>query len=554
MRSDQVKKGIERAPHRSLLHAAGVTRKALDRPFIGIADATTDLIPGHMHLGDLARAVERGIHSAGGQAFRFGIPGVCDGIVMVHAGMHYSLPLRELIADSVESVARAHCLDGLVLLTNCDKITPGMLMALARLDIPGLVVTGGPMLAGREGLDRAYCASGMFEAIGLRQAGKIDDARLARMELAACPGPGACAGMYTANTMACVTEALGLSLPLGGTALAVSAERARLAFESGERVMELVRRDFTARRFLSPAAFRNAIRVDMALGGSTNSALHIPAVAREAGVPVDLDLFDQISRATPTLCHLQPGGPDFVEDLHYAGGIPAVLKQLGGRIEDAPTVGGLTTRQIADAAEILSDKVVRPASSPHLTQGGIAVLRGSLAPQGAIVKQSHVKLESRLLRGPARVFDSEEAAYKAILGGQVRSGHIVVIRYEGPRGGPGMREMLGPTSALAGLGLGEQVGLVTDGRFSGGTRGPCIGHVSPEAAVGGPIGLVKTGDRISIDIKRRTIDLHVYPEVLAERKRKFQPLPPKVKTGYLARYAKLVSSASRGAVLALDEE
>jgi dihydroxy-acid dehydratase len=549
MRSDQVKKGIERAPHRSLLHAAGVTRRALDRPFIGIADATTDLIPGHVHLGDLARAIERGIHTGGGQSFRFGIPGVCDGIVMVHAGMHYSLPLRELIADSVESVARAHCLDGLVLLTNCDKITPGMLMGLARLDIPGIVVTGGPMLAGHEGPARAYCASGMFEAIGLRQAGKIDDARLARMELSACPGAGSCAGMYTANTMACVAEALGLTLPLGGTALAVSAERARIAFESGERVMELVRRNFTARRFLSPAAFRNAIRVDMALGGSTNSALHIPAIAREAGVPVDLDLFDQISRATPTLCHLQPGGPDYVEDLHHAGGIPAILKQLGARVEDAPTVGGPSTRQIADAAEVLSDKVVRPASSPHLTEGGIAVLRGSLAPQGAIVKQSHVKLESRLLRGPARIFDSEDAAYKAILGGQVRAGHIVVIRYEGPRGGPGMREMLGPTSALAGLGLGEQVGLVTDGRFSGGTRGPCVGHVSPEAAQGGPIGLIREGEMITIDVDNRRLDVAVEEAEFAKRRAVFKPAEPKIKTGWLARYAKLVSSAAQGAVL-----
>jgi len=549
MRSDQVKKGVERAPHRSLLHAAGVPRRALDRPFIGIADATTDLIPGHIHLGELARAVERGIHTGGGHAFRFGVPGVCDGIVMVHSGMHYSLPLRELIADSVESVARAHCLDGLVLLTNCDKITPGMLMALARLDIPGLVVTGGPMLAGHEGLDRAYCASGMFEAVGLRQAGKIDDARLARMELAACPGAGACAGMYTANTMACVTEALGLTLPFGGTAPAVSAERARLAFESGERVMELVRENRTARRFMSPAAFRNAIRVDMALGGSTNTALHIPAIAREADVPVDLDLFDQISRATPTLCHLQPGGPDFVEDLHYAGGIPALLRQLGERIEDSPTVGGPSTRQVAGSAEVLSDRVIRAAASPHHIHGGIAVLRGSLAPQGAIVKQSHVKLESRLLRGPARVFDSEDAAYRAILGAQVRPGHIVVIRYEGPRGGPGMREMLGPTSALAGLGIGEQVGLVTDGRFSGGTRGPCVGHVSPEAAAGGPIGLVKEGDTITIDIDRRRLDLAVDEAELARRRAAFKPVEPKIATGWLARYARMVSSAAQGAVL-----
>ncbi len=550
MRSDVTKKGLERAPHRALLHATGVTRSALARPFIGIADASTDLIPGHIHLGDLCRMIERGIHSGGGQSFRFGVPGVCDGIVMGHAGMHYSLPLRELIADVVESVAKAHALDGIVLLTNCDKITPGMLMALARLDIPGLVVTGGPMLGGHKGMDRCLSLiKGTFEAVGLHQAGKLSAEEVSELEMRACPGAGSCQGMYTANTMACVTESLGLCVPLGGTAPAVSAERSRLAFESGERVVQLVREGMNARRFMTEAAFRNAIRVDMALGGSTNTALHIPAVAHDAGVKVDLPLFDAVSRPTPTLCSLDPAGTHFVEDLHLAGGVPAVMKQLGDRIEDVPTVSGLKTREIASVARVVSEEVVRAASNPRMAEGGIAVLRGNLAPDGAIVKQSAVKPESQRLKGPARVFDGEEAAFKAILAGQIQPGQIVVVRYEGPRGGPGMREMLAPTSALAGMGIGDKVGLLTDGRFSGGTRGPCIGHISPEAASGGPIGLVREGDTIEIDIPGRTITLHVDDAELARRKADFKPLPPKVDTGWLVRYAKLVSSAAQGAVL-----
>jgi dihydroxy-acid dehydratase len=550
MRSDVTKKGLERAPHRALMHATGVTRGALDRPFIGIADASTDLIPGHIHLGDLCRAVERGIHSGGGHSFRFGVPGVCDGIVMGHAGMHYSLPLRELIADMVESVVKAHALDGIVLLTNCDKITPGMLMALARLNVPGIVVTGGPMLGGYKGMDRCLSLiKGAFEAVGLRQAGKLTDAEIAELEMQSCPGAGSCQGMYTANTMSCVTESLGLALPFGGTAPAVSAERARLAFESGEGVVQLVREDRPPRQFMTEAAFRNAIRVDMALGGSTNTALHIPAIARDAGVKVDLDLFDAISRATPTLCSLDPGGSHFVEDLHHAGGVPAVMKQLGERIEEVPTVSGLTTRRIAAAARVVSEDVIRPAASPRSAEGGIAVLRGNLAPDGAIVKQSAVKPESQRLKGPARVFDGEEPAFKAILAGEIRPGQVVVVRYEGPRGGPGMREMLAPTSALAGMGIGDQVGLITDGRFSGGTRGPCIGHVSPEAASGGPIGLVREGDAIEIDIPGRRVTLHVDEAELARRRAAFRPVPPKVDTGWLARYAKQVSSAAQGAVL-----
>jgi dihydroxy-acid dehydratase len=549
MRSDAITSGLERAPHRALLHATGVTRSALRRPFVGIADASTDLIPGHMHLGTLCRLIERGILSAGGQPFRFGVPAVCDGMLMGHRGMHYSLPLREIIADAVESVAQAHALDGLVLLTNCDKITPGMLMALARLDLPGIVVTGGPMLAGyRDGV-RALCASGMFEAIGQRQAGALTDDDLAALELNACPGPGACQGMYTANTMACVAEALGLTLPFGATAPAASAERARLAVESGECVVRLVRENRHARIFLTPAAFRNAIRASMALGGSTNAVLHIPAVAREAGVALDLGPFDAISRETPTLCDLAPGGPDFVEDLHHAGGVPAVLQQLGDRIEDTPTVGGPATSAIAAAARVVSASVIRPASRPHRPEGGIAILRGNLAPEGAVVKQSAVLPAAHRLKGPARVFDAEEAAVRAILDGGVRAGQVVVIRYEGPRGGPGMREMLVPTSAIVGMGLGETVGLVTDGRFSGGTRGPCVGHVSPEAASGGPIGLVREGDVVEIDLPGRALTLHVDDAELAHRRATSRPVEPKVKTGWLARYAKAVGSAARGAVL-----
>jgi dihydroxy-acid dehydratase len=437
-----------------------------------------------------------------------------------------------------------------VLLTNCDKITPGMLMALARLDVPGIVVTGGPMLAGHKGMERCLSlVRDTFEAVGLHQAGKITDEELERMEMAACPGPGSCQGMYTANTMNCVTEALGLSLPMGATAPAVSAERARLAFESGERVVGLVKEGLNSRRFMTPAAFGNAIRVDMALGGSTNTALHIPAIAREAGVEVTLDLFDEMSRGTPTLCSLRPGGEMFVEDLHHAGGVPGVLRQLGDLVEDAPTVSGRPLKEIAGSAEVASEEVIRPASDPRLPEGGIAVLRGSLAPEGAIVKQSAVSPESRVIRGRARVFDSEDDAFRAILDGQIGAGQAVVIRYEGPRGGPGMREMLAPTSALVGMGLGDRVGLVTDGRFSGGTRGPCVGHVSPEAASGGPIGLVQEGDEIEIDIPGRKLELRVEAGELERRRAVFRPKAPKIAAGYLARYAGLVGSAASGAVL-----
>ena len=550
MRSDVIKKGFERAPHRALMYATGIPAGALERPFIGIADATTDLIPGHVHLAGLSRAVERGIHTGGGWALRFGVPGICDGIAMGHSGMHYSLPSRELIADIVESIANAHRLDALVLLTNCDKITPGMLMALARLDVPGIVLTGGPMLGGYMGMDRCLTLiKGSFEAVGLHRAGKITDEELERMELAACPGPGSCQGMYTANTMSCITEALGLTLPMGGTAPAVSAERARIAFEAGVRVCELVSEDLTSRRFMTEAHFRNAIRVDMALGGSTNTALHIPAIAHEAGVEIDLALLDRLSRETPTLCSMDPGGEYMMEDLHHAGGIAAVMKNLGDRIEDVPTVSGMTTREIASQARVNSTDVIRPDTDPRMPTGGIAMLKGSLAPDGAVIKESAVKPGSETLKGPARVFDGEDPAMGAILDGAIKPGDIIVIRYEGPSGGPGMREMLGPTSALAGMGLIDDVGMITDGRFSGGTRGNCVGHVSPEAASGGPIALVEEGDEIEINIPERRLDLHVDGEELERRRTGWKALAPKISTGYLVRYASLVGSAASGAVL-----
>lgn len=549
MRSDVIKKGVERAPHRALMSATGMPQSALTMPSIGIADATTDLIPGHVHLAQLERAIERGIHTGGGYAQKFGVPGICDGIAMGHAGMRFSLPSRELIADIIESVANAHALDGIVLLTNCDKITPGMLMALARLDIPGIVVTGGPMLGGHSGMKRDLTLiKGAFEAVGLYKAGKISEDELCNMERSACPTCGSCQGMYTANTMSCLTEALGLALPMGATAPAVSSERVHIAFESGVRVCELVKNNQTARTFMTETAFRNAVRVDMALGGSTNTGLHIPAIAHEAGHNVDLNVFDEISQKTPTLCSMDPGGDYLMEDLHHAGGIPGVMKQLGDIIETTPTVSGLTTRDIAESAKVISEEIIRPCSNPRMETGGIARLSGSLAPDGAIIKAAAVK-GAQVLKGPARVFESEEDAYTAITEGQIKSGEMVVIRFEGPRGGPGMREMLAPTSALAGMGIGDTVGLITDGRFSGGTRGPCVGHVSPEAASGGPIALVQEGDILEINIPERKLEIHVDADELAERAKNIETPAPKVSTGYLSRYAKLVGSAASGAVL-----
>lgn len=549
MRSDAVKKGVMRAPHRALLFATGVSRRDLNKPFIGVATGFTDLIPGHVHLKDLERYIERGICAGGGTPFFFGMPGICDGIAMGHGGMRYSLPSRELIADEIESIVNAHALDGLVCLTNCDKITPGMLMGLARVNVPGLVVTGGPMLSGFYGGKRRSLVRDTFEAVGCFQAGKITGKTLGEMEESACPGAGSCQGLYTANTMACLTEAMGMSVTGCGTALAVDAKKKRIAELSGERVVHLVKNNIKPKKILTKAAFHNAIVVDMALGGSTNTVLHLPAIAHDAGVKLTLDEFDRISKKTPNIASIRPGGEYFMEDLEHAGGIPAVLNRLKTKLKDNPTVSGTTVKQIARKAKVLDADVIRSVSKPCKKEGGIAVLKGNLAPDGCVVKQSAVSPKMMKFSGEAICYDSEEKAMKAILSGKVKKGHVVIIRYEGPRGGPGMREMLSPTSAIAGMGLSDSVALITDGRFSGGTRGPCIGHVSPEAAAGGPIAFVKNGDTIEIDIKKRKLSLKISDSEFAGRQLKSKPFRPKVRVGYLSRYSRMVSSANTGAVL-----
>ena len=550
MKSDQAKKGIERAPNRALLYATGITRAQMNQPFIGVFTSFTDIIPGHIGMRELERAIENGVHSAGGVPFLVGIPGICDGIAMGHEGMKYSLASRELIADAVESITRAHSLDGIVLLTNCDKITPGMVMACARLDIPAIVVTAGPMLSGRYKGKRLSLVRDTFEAVGLYQAGKISQKELYALEMEACPGPGSCQGMYTANTMACLVEAMGMSLPGCATALAGSARKRRLAFESGAKIVQLVKKGLSARQIINRRALENAIRVDLALGGSTNSVLHLTAIAYEAEVELALKLFDQLSRGTPNLCRLRPAGDDMMEDLEWAGGIPAVLYRLRKFLKDNPTVSGKRVKQlVGKKPNYIDEEVIRPLNNPYAREGGIAVLFGNLAPEGAVVKQSAVSEKVMVFKGRAICFDSEEQAMKAILEGRVKPGQVVVIRYEGPRGGPGMREMLAPTSAIVGMGLSDKVALITDGRFSGGTRGPCIGHISPEAAQGGTIALVKNGDEILIDIPRRKLELLVPAGELKKRKRSLKPFVPRIKKGYLARYARLVSSASQGAVL-----
>ncbi|MBM4036516.1 MAG: dihydroxy-acid dehydratase [Planctomycetes bacterium] len=550
MRSDVLTKGVEAAPHRALLHACGLRREDLGKPLIGVASSATDLIPGHVHLPRLERAIEHGIYAAGGVALKFQVPGICDGISMGHSGMHYSLPSRELIADMIESIMLAHSLDGVVLLTNCDKITPGMLMAAARLDVPAIAVTGGPMLAGLWGKRRIDIISGVFEPMGRRAKGEMTDAELAAMEMAACPGAGACAGLFTANTMACCTEAMGMSLPYCGTALAVSSEKDRIAYTSGERIVGLVEKGITARKIITGAAIENALCVDMALGGSTNTCLHIPAIAHEAGLDVPFKTIDEVSKGTPTLTRISPAGEHFMEDLHNAGGIPAVMRRLGDRINDAVGVSGLSARQIASKAPVYDENVIRTEETAYRKEGGIAVLWGNLAPEGCVVKQSAVAPEALCMTGTAKVFDDEQSAMKAIMAGEVTKGMMVVIRYEGPKGGPGMREMLHPTSALAGMGLTTGVALITDGRFSGGTRGPCVGHVSPEAAAGGPMAFVRDGDQITVDIPGRRIELHVTRAELAKRRKGWKAPRPKITSGWLARYAALVTSATTGAVLA----
>jgi dihydroxy-acid dehydratase len=549
MKSKTIKVGLERVPHRALLYATGIPKTEMNKPFIAVATSFTDIIPGHIGMRDLERFIEKGIHTGGGYPFFFGIPGICDGIAMGHKGMHYSLPSRELIADSVETIAEAHQFDGLVLLTNCDKITPGMLMAAARINIPSIVVTAGPMLSGHLKGKRLSLVNDTFEAIGKYKKGLITDDELERLEECACPGPGSCQGMYTANTMACVTEALGMSLEDCATSLAVSSKKRRIAFESGRRILDLVKKNITPRRIMTKKAFENAIMVDLALGGSTNTVLHIPAIAYEAGVDLPLETFDELSRKTPHICDMLPAGRHYLEDLEYAGGIPGILKRLKDRLHNGTTVSGKSIYSIADSAEITDEDVIRPLSKAYHREGGIAILRGNLAPEGAVVKQSAVSKETMKFEGTARVFDSEEDAMKAILTEKIRPGNVVVIRYEGPKGGPGMREMLSPTATIAGMGLSESVALITDGRFSGGTRGPCVGHISPEAMEGGPIAIVKDGDRIKIDIPKKSIDIILSKDEIKKRLSLWRPPKPKIKKGYLLRYSKAVSSAGKGAVM-----
>ncbi len=552
MRSQTIKKGLERVPHRALLYATGIPKSEMEKPFIGVATSFTDIIPGHTGMRDLERFIEKGIHTGGGYPFFFGIPGICDGIAMGHKGMHYSLASRELIADMVETIAEAHQLDGLVLLTNCDKITPGMLMAAARVNIPSIVVTAGPMLSGHYKGRRLNLTSDTFEAVGKYRKGLIKDDELEAMEMCACPGAGSCQGMYTANTMSCITEALGMSLPGCATAPAVLAQKRRIAFESGRRVVELVKKNITPRKIMTVKAFENAIMVDLALGGSTNTVLHIPAIAHEAEVKLPLEVFDILSRKTPHIANMIPGGAHYMEDLDNAGGIPAVLNRLQGMINPSLTVSGVNITEIARNAVVMDEEVIRPLDRAWHKEGGIAILKGNLAPEGAVVKQSAVSKKVMKFEGAARVFDCEEAAMKAIMTGRIKAGDVVVIRYEGPKGGPGMREMLSPTSAIAGMGLSESVALITDGRFSGGTRGPCIGHISPEAMEGGPIAVLKNGDRLRIDIPKRKIEVLISDKEIKERLAVWKKPQPKIRHGYLARYAKLVSSAGNGAIM-LDE-
>lgn len=552
MRSDSVKRGFERAPHRSLFYATGLTPEELDRPLIGVVNAHNDIVPGHVHLDKIAAAVKAGIRIAGGTPLEFNTIAICDGIAMGHPGMGYSLPSRELIADSAESMVMAHQFDGLVFIPNCDKIVPGMLMAAARLNIPAIFVSGGPMMAGRyHGQD--VDVKNVFEVVGKHKAGRMNEEELQELELRACPGYGSCAGLFTANTMNCLTEALGMGLPGNGTIPAVTAARLRLAKQAGMRILHLVREDILPRDIMTEAAFENAVAVDMAVGGSTNTVLHLSAIACEAGVTLPLERFDEVSRRTPYLVKLSPSGPQHMQDLDEAGGVPAVMGELFQHNllhGEARTVTGKAVAENLSGARRLSD-VIRPVDDPHRPDGGISVLWGNLAPEGAVVKEGAVSPEMMHHQGPARVFEDEEAALAAILGKHIQAGDVIVIRYEGPRGGPGMREMLMPTSALAGMGLDATVALLTDGRFSGATRGAAICHISPEAAVGGPIALVQEGDEIEIDIANKRLTLHIAEAELARRREGWKPPSPRVTGGYLARYAAMVTSASEGAVLRL---
>lgn len=552
MRSDIIKKGCQRAPNRALIYGTGVSKNQMDAPFIGICSSFTDLIPGHSGMRILERFAEKGIHTGGGQAFIFSVPGVCDGISMGHSGMRYSLPSRDAIADMIECVVNAHSLDGVLFITNCDKITPGMLMAAARLNVPSVFVTAGPMMSGNYRMKRRDFITDSFEAASKAATGEIDEDEMTNMEMTACPGEGACQGLFTANTMACLTEVMGMSMPGCATAMAGMAKKRRIAFDSGVRLVSLVKENIKPLDIMNEKAFRNAIKADLALGGSTNTTLHLPAIAYEAGINLNLDSFDVLSKETPHITSLLPGGKYFMEDFEFAGGIPAVMKSLESHLEDNITVSGMTVKEICKAAENYDEDIIRPVDNPYHKEGGIAVLRGNIAPGGSVIKQSAVNPDMMVFTGTAKTFNSEEDAMAAIMGGVIKNGDIVVIRYEGPKGGPGMREMLAPTAAIAGLGL-TQVALITDGRFSGGTRGPCVGHISPEAAEGGIIALVEDGDKIAINIPERSIHLDVSEDELEKRRANFKAPAPKVASGYLAKYAKGVSSANEGAIFKRDK-
>ncbi len=550
MRSDRMKRGIEKAPHRSLFRAAGLSDEEIGRPIIGVANSANEIIPGHIHLNNVVQAVKKGILAAGGTPLEFSTIGVCDGIAMNHIGMKYSLGSRELIADSIEIMAMAQPFDGLVLVPNCDKIIPGMIIAAVRLDIPSIVVSGGPMLAG-DYHGRKVSVTQVFEAVGKAANKSISAGELREIECAACPGAGSCAGLFTANSMNCLTEALGIALPFNGTIPAVMSDRIRLAKQSGAQIVELVKKNITPSKIITQKSIQNALAVDMAIGGSSNTALHIPAIAHYAGIALTIKDINPVSQRTPHLCSLSPGGPHHIEDLHRAGGIPAVMhellahKLLNG---SCMTVTGRSVAKNLSDAEILDTGVIRSVKKPVHADGGLAVLSGNIAPDGCIVKQSAVDPSMLKHSGPARVFTSEESCMKAVMGGKIRKGDVIVIAYEGPRGGPGMREMLTPTSVLAGMGLDKEVALITDGRFSGATRGASIGHISPEAASGGPIAIIQEGDIIEIDIPNKTINARLSEVEIARRRQEWKAPAPNITTGYMARYAKLVSSADRGAV------
>ena len=551
MRSDNIKKGIARAPHRSLLYATGVSPKVIDRPFIGIASSFTDIVPGHIGMRDLERQIEKGIHSAGGQAFIFGVPVVCDGIAMGHNGMRYSLPSRELIADCVETMANAHQLDGLVLLTNCDKVTPAMLIAAGRLNIPSIIVTAGPMLDGECKCNKLTMIKGTFEGVGRYRAGEIEEAELKELELSSCPTAGSCQGMYTANTMACLTEVLGMSLPFCATASAVSSQKRRIAFESGMRIVEMVKENLRPLDILNRDSIRNAIIADYLLGGSTNSVLHLLAIANTIGADISLADFEELSPVVKQTVKLDPSAAPTMSDFHNAGGIPALLKTIYGNVnefKDNLTVTGKNiSEQIRDVW--INESLIKPVDKPVTTQPGLGVLHGNIAPDGAVIKISGVDESCYYFKGTAKVFNCEEDAMAALEDDLIKEGDVIVIRYEGPKGSPGMREMLAPTSLLVGKGLGTKAALITDGRFSGGTRGICVGHICPEAANDGNIALIKDGDKIVIDIPNRRLNLLVSDNELEERRKHLKPYEPKAENSYLSKYSRLVQDASHGAIV-----